>query len=319
MASGFPNSPQLSLQQMRGFLSKSLSSLNANKLNGLLAEIDFRERLGSLGFAGRVSAGGWIVRSQGNREFGHKTLVLFPMAIEPDAAYPQGGVPDPPLGLHTICATFHQIGIQSYYCVPNVTGDAAATTWMCKQLGIPKSLPYQPLSAIAEGFTPRSRAYNFLRYGTDAAQIPDGAVGEEYAKESLRVAFQSAFLCEISDVDGVLWGNQYTYPMEIKEKTVAADRNLGPYFGIDVGPFVKLAFYAAKRGNLHSLFVVREISDVSTRKLQQWWVITFELLAQFASWVPQGGGPTMLGGRSAVVRVPRAEFSKLDADTLARL
>jgi hypothetical protein len=82
---------------------------------------------------------------------------------------------------------------------------------------------------------------------------------------------------------------------------------------------VKLAFYAVKRGNLKSLFIVREIDDVNTRNLRQWWVITFEHLAQVASWVGLPGGTGMGGGRSAVVRIPKSQFQPLTAATLASL
>jgi len=77
-------------------------------------------------------------------------------------------------------------------------------------------------------------------------------------------------MSEMSDVDGIFWGNQYTYPIEIKEKTTANDNKVGDFFGLDLGPFVKLAFYAAKRGNLHSIFVVREIDNPTTRNLVGW-------------------------------------------------
>ncbi len=123
----------------------------------------------------------------------------------------------------------------------------------------------------------------------------------------------------MSDIDGIIWGQQYTYPIEIKEKTVAPDNKLGPYFGLDVGPFVKLAFYAAKKGNLHSLFFVREINNTDDRELVNWWFITFDTLAQFASWIPQGGGKNMQGGGSTVVKIPRAEFTALTPAALNSL
>jgi hypothetical protein len=94
---------------------------------------------------------------------------------------------------------------------------------------------------------------------------------------------------------------------------------MGPYFGLDVGPFVKLAFYAAKRGNLHSLYIVREIDNVEERNLVQWWFITFDHMAQFASWIFRAGGQAMGGGASSVVRIPRQEFRPLNAQTIAEL
>ena len=82
---------------------------------------------------------------------------------------------------------------------------------------------------------------------------------------------------------------------------------------------MKLAFYAAKRGNLHSIFVVREIDDPEVRNLLGWWFITFDTMAQYASWVFTGGGRNMAGGASAVVKIPRAEFQPLNQHTLAAL
>ena len=107
--------------------------------------------------------------------------------------------------------------------------------------------------------------------------------------------------------------------MEIKEKTVATDISVGHYFGLDIGPFVKLAFYAAKKGNLHSLFVVREINNVTNRDLVGWWFITFEQLARYASWNARSGGTNMGGGGSTVVRIPKSEFRQLTATALGEL
>ena len=137
-----------------------------------------------------------------------------------------------------------------------------------------------------------------------------------FTKEHLRVAFQNQFMCEMSDIDGIFWGQQYTYPIEIKEKTAANDSKLGDYFGLDVGPFVKLAFYAAKKGNLHSLFFVREINNTIDRELVNWWFIAFDKLAQYASWVPMGGGINMQGGGSTVVKIPKSEFSQVSLENL---
>ena len=53
----------------------------------------------------------------------------------------------------------------------------------------------------------RSRAYQFLRYNTDTSQIPDSSVPEEFTKENLRVSLQLIYMTEISDIDGIFWGN----------------------------------------------------------------------------------------------------------------
>ena len=230
--------------------------------------------------------------------------------------------PEPSRELHTICSTFHQIGIHSHYCVPQIRAedDASGIEWRSVQLGTPVDSQYEALDvSLARYLRPRPRPYNFLRYNTDVSSIPDTQVTEEFLKEHLRVSFQSNFMSEVSDIDGIFWGSQYTYPLEIKEKTAAIDRVLGEFFGLDVGPFVKLAYYSAKRGNLHSMFVVREITDTESRGLKQWWFITFERLAQFASWNQQGGGTNMQGGGSTVVKIPKDQFLPMSKAELERL
>lgn len=307
---------------MQTFLGKSISSINQNKVNGMLAEIDLRNTLTALGYGNNISQGGWIVRNVGNGVFAHHTSVLFPMTIQPNTNYPVGRVlQTAPHGLHTICSTMHQIGVHSFFCVPSigVHNDFNSITWQIQQLGIPVSPPYAPLTTRITNFSLRSRNYNFLRYNTAANIIPTASLADEFTKEHLRVSFQNHFMCEMSDIDGIFWGQQFTYPLEIKEKTAANDSKVGDYFGIDVGPFVKLAFYAAKKGNLHSLFFVREINNTTNRNLVNWWFITFDRLAQFASWVSVGGGRNMQGGGSTVVKIPKAEFSPLTANNLAIL
>ena len=308
---------------MQEYLRKSISSLNRNKLNGLLAEIDFRNTLSRIGFQDRVSVGGWIARSRGAGNFGENTIVMFPETIYPDTNYsPDRNLPEPTHGLHTICATFHQIGIRSFFCVPvlNQNEDATSVSWKSVELGLPTQQRYMEFPNHIEGFNLRTRRYNFLRYNTEAVtDIPEIALAEEFSKENLRVCFNTSLMAEISDIDGILWGNQYTYPLEIKEKTAAQDEQMGEYFGLDVGPFVKLAFYAAKRGNLHSIFIVREIDNPVNRNLVNWWFIPFERLASYASWVPMGGGTNMQGGNSTVVKIPKNKFVELNAVTLGRL
>ena len=288
----------------------------------MLAEIDLRNTLGLLGFGRRISQGGWILRNVGPRLFGHHTVVVFPETIQPNVNYDVGRSPEPPpASLHTICSTMHQIGVRSYHCVPSVAvpNDTSSVIWKATQLGIPDPQSYTPLLTAITSFSDRTRGYNFLRYHTDASVIPETSVSEEFTKEHLRITIQSAFMTEISDIDGIIWGQQYTYPIEIKEKTAAQDTKLGDYFGLDVGPFVKLAFYAAKKGNLHSLFFVREINNTEERALVDWWFITFDKIAQFASWNPQGGGTNMQGGGSTVVKIPKAEFIRLSRAALEEL
>jgi hypothetical protein len=306
---------------MKSYLGKSLGPDVANNLPPKIA---LRDKLNDLGLSSRIGSVGWLVRSAGEALFGHRTAALFPETLRPSISYsPDRQLPQPTLGLHTICSTFHQSGIASFYCAATVEEqeDALSTRWYAVQLGLPAAQPYIPFldAAAALNFRRRERPYNFLRYKTETAGIPEDAVPEEFSKEHLRVTFQTGFFSELSDIDGIFWGQQHTYPLEIKEKTSAPSRDMGPYFGLDVGPFVKLAFYAAKRGNLHSIFVVREIDAPQTRNIVNWWFITFDHLAQFASWKQRSGGTSMTGGQSSVVRIPKAEFQELNAAALAAL
>src|SRR5262249_13910757 len=102
---------------MRGDLGRSISSLNLNKLNGLLAGIEFRHSLQGLGFGGKVSHGGWIARRKGPGEFGRNTVALFPEVMAADTDYPPDRpLPQPSLGLHTVASKLHESGIVPYFC-----------------------------------------------------------------------------------------------------------------------------------------------------------------------------------------------------------
>jgi hypothetical protein len=301
-----------------------MASINQNKLRGTLAEISFRQYVSSLGFEDHVSEGGWIVRSahRGNHQFGQNTAVFFPETVHSDLNYPPDRqIPSPRLGLHSVCTIFHQIGIQSYYCAPIIErhDGQPRVHWQAIQLGRPDTTNYQAFPDCIPGFNVRIRRYNFESHHNDVSSIPDESVPIEFSKESTRVAFHSKYFCEPSDVDGLFWGERIAYPIEIKEKTRATNPSTGDFFGIDVGPFVKLAFYAAKRGNLHSLFVVREIDNENTRNLVAWRYITFDIMAQFASWVPLEGGRGMTGGVSSTVKIPVDRFKLLDAQALSSL
>lgn len=309
---------KVSSDQMRAFLAKSLSSVNQNKLNGLLAEAELRDYLAGLGYSDRVSPGGWILRSTGDGNFSRHVVAVFPDLVEPGQNYGSDITSQIPIRLHTICATLHQIGIHSFRASPVASGNEI--TWRFRQLGVPTETEYQSaVEVFSDRFEARPRRYNYLRNKSDSKKIPEDVVKEEFSKEHLRVHLQEQYLAEISDIDGVLWGQERTYPIEIKEKTVAQDKRLGPYFGLDVHPFVKLAYYAAKRGNLHSLFVVREIDDVVSRSLVKWHVVSFDRLAQSASWNPIGGGPAMGGGRSSVIKIPKSAFVPLTKDVISSL
>jgi len=312
----------LNLDAMRQYLSRSLSSVNENKLRGILAEIDFRQTLVNLGFADRVSPGGWIARSTEEGHFGHSIIAMFPETIQPDRAYDSMEAPSLPPGLHSVSATLFQRGISPYFCYPRIDSDndPESVLWTFLQLGLPTPQQGKVFPFEIPEFSQRLRKYPFLKYQKDTSGLTDLAVPDVFSKENMRVTFNSYYYAEMSDIDAIFWGNRFTYPIEIKEKSVATGSpRTGPYFGLDQGPFVKLAFYAAKQSNLHSLFVVREIDNKDDRNFVNWWFITYDRIAEFASWVNQGGGPNMLGGSSSVVKIPKSEFQELNSASLGTL
>src|SRR5437016_560777 len=141
----------LTVQAMRSFLSSSIATRTTNerairnKLYGLLAEVHLRNYLGELGFAERVSGGGWIARRVGAGDFAHNTTVFFPEMIVPGTDYDAGrALPIPHHGLHTICATFRQTGIIPLFCAAVVqsAGDPLSVRWRSVELGLPTEQPY---------------------------------------------------------------------------------------------------------------------------------------------------------------------------------
>lgn len=311
---------KISMPAMKAYLADRQQRKPLKKIP-LSAKSNLVLYLSELGFQKRFTSSALVAFRGWTPESGWQATLFFPETIGPSKDYSIYQLPDPDYGLHTICATFHQIGIQSYFCSPIIeeSDNPNSIQWKAVQLGLPVQQEYQSFPENIHGFQERFHRYNFSRYHLDVFAIPQISLPEEFSKEHLRVTFQNKFMSEMSDVDGIFWGEQYTYPIEIKEKTSAKDRKVGDYFALDVGSFVKLAFYAAKGGSLRSLFIVREIDDVSSRNLIKWWFITFEHLAQFASWVPGAGGTSMIGRGSTVIKIPKAEFQELNAETIAGL
>ncbi len=307
---------------VRDYLRQCISSLNSNKLYGIRAEADFRAHIASMGVSQRVSPGGWIFRQKGATDFGKNTIAVFPQTLAYGADYsaqPTGA--DIPLTLHTICATLHQIGIRSYYARPVFSPGASLSDieWRFRQLGVPWETDFVEISGVFSAFRPRLRPYNYLRYKTDVSLMSDQDAIIQFSHDNLRIFVENRVMSETSDIDGIVWGERLTYPIEIKEKTVVYDSDIGDWFGLDTGPFVKLAHYAARRGNLHSLFIVREVEDTPERKLLRWLFADFDEIARYASWVPRAGGQSMGGGRSMVVRIPRTAFRELDASSFGTI
>jgi len=124
--------PALDSATMRAYLGRSISSLNQNKMNGLLAEVNLRRHLEQLGYLNRVSPRGWILPRVGAGRFGESSVVVFPDPIQVGRDLPVGrNLPNPPNRLHTICATFHQSAIHAFFCAAEIA--AYNGTVLCRQ------------------------------------------------------------------------------------------------------------------------------------------------------------------------------------------
>lgn len=308
----------LSRDEMLGFLAQAYSSVNTNKLNGIRAELDFGQYVSNLGFAERSTPGGWIMRPNRVGSFGAaRAVALFPLPVTSDGA-PAPDTATISTGVRAIAPHLQGANIDTYLCAMASNGD-----WMATLVGRPtEEAPARIVDLLSERFIKRKTAYNFLRYKHDPASLgsfSDRDLSSLYAIESLRVQVATHYFAEASDIDTLLWGTSRVYPIEVKEKTRAEAPDIGPWFGLDVGPFAKLAFYAAWYQRFSSLFVVREIADVTSRSLVKWWVIDFDTIAKRASWVQRAGGKNMSGGASAVVRIPLDSFQAFDAEYLKTL
>lgn len=287
--------PSISRQQMRNYLSKNATSSNPKALRDTLARIELKNHLVEIGLGDRMSTGGWMARVAGTGPFGRTTVAMFPEVIVAGREYaPDRDLPVPAQVLYTICASLHHCGISSYYCAakPQVDGGPVRVDWHARQLDAASAWEYEPIADAFQRlqFAARTRTDPPFTDGTNATVIPEAAIPEEFSREHLRISFSTHYLSEVADIHGILWSPRRAHVLEVAENTSAESADMGPFFGLDVGPFAKLAFYAAKRGNLHSLYVVREIDNPNDRNLVNWLFITFDQLAQFASWIPQGGG-----------------------------
>ena len=312
------------------------SKLNKNKVNGLRAESDLKAYLKSIGHENSMSSGGWLFRStvgeniHGEKiEFAQNHIALIPELVKSDFVYEKGKLnSNPSSSVISTCQRLFELGVDSYYAYidnielrefdfikdPFEKRVLPFVDWKFKQLGSPRyGEEAQNILEIGENkFKRRKRSYPFLKYETDISSFNDEFIPAIFTSESLRIAFQEMFISESTDFDGIMFGKSDTYPVEIKEKTAAESDKIGEYFGLDLGPFVKLAFFGNRASNLKSIFIVREIDDEKRRNIKQWWVITFEEITRFASFVKMAGGTNMSGGSSAVVMIPKSKFSKLD-------
>ncbi len=292
------------------FLSARYSS--RNKVPGVVAEVEFAKYVTSLGLESRLVRGGWIIEPNAGNFYSHR-IAVFPAAF--------GGPAAPPTPVLTAAQYLRRAGMRSLWAVPLPKG-GLQFDWLASDITDPNVGPLAPIQSAFKDYPERSNVLSRRKYQTDVSPLkgtPSAELQTLFARESLLDAVRSKYLTVANDLDYLIWGQHATYPVEIKEKTRAADAYMGEYFGIDVGPFAKLATFTSFGPDLKGLFVVREIADRASRQFKEWHVVRSDDMCQKCSWVFRAGGMSMRGTASATVRVPIAAFQPLTLSALQAL
>jgi len=312
----------ISLNEMRIYLSKSIRSLDKKLLSTLHARRKFSNYITELSANERFISGGWFVRSRTKGRFGQKSIILFPETVMPDDYYPPDHIfADPDHGFHTVCASFNQIGINCYFCSPTikVALNPEEIKWSLIQTGMPTRQIFRQFPFEIAEFRKAKRINTLLSQKTNVSELQDQFIPDLFSKENLRAVFQKEYASEFSDLFGVIWGNQYIYPVEVFEKTLGKDSYYGYYFDINIKSILKSAFFATRQGVPHYLFIVREIDNPKTKNLKNWWYITFENFIQFASWIPKNTVGIKSENATTTVAIPKTEFREFDKKALEEI
>lgn len=228
---------------------------------------------------------------------------------------------------------FRQLGISTYFAEPSAPAQStfalptqstpikSAVYPSSYHLDLKQVSPNGQLQTIApesvfSNFPARNgtkglRCYPLGRIDPSVPPWDDASVVSElFWFEYTRYYFQISYLLSNNDLDMYVIGQSGSaYPVEIKSKNAAKSDALGEWFGIDVGPFAKLAFFTANAMNTDALYVVEEVD--ANGQFLNWLAIRYTELVKACSWVGQGGGKGMTGSASSTYKVPKAAFSKL--------
>jgi hypothetical protein len=144
------------------------------------------------------------------------------------------------------------------------------------------------------------RCYSAERISYDSAPWSnDDVVRDLFWFEYARYYFQINYLMSNSDLDMFVIGSSgAAYAVELKSKSPSIDKSFGDWFGIDMGPFAKLAFFTQNTTNNDALYIVEEVDPAQGAHVE-WLGIRFRQLVQVCSWVGRVGGRGMTGGASA--------------------
>lgn len=321
-------------QQALAFLETQWSSINDNKVKGIEAELRFKEYLKTENL--HHVPGGWIL-TPGN-------FKLSPVpAVEKICLLPKRhhfSWEDSPGVINTYTPAeiaaynyFRQVGVRTYFVHPtNVVesgfetptksnGSTKAKYPRSYKLDLcaisPKGLP-QIVSEedVFRNFPQRQGNLGMRVYQSgriQSSKFPwdnSEAVADLFWFEYSRYYFQKKYLVSNNDLDLFMIAESgQSFPVELKSKSPATDTSMGPWFGIDMGPFAKLSFFTANSMNTDALYIVEEVD--SDRQHIRWHALKFSDLVKRCSWVGQSGGKGMSGGNSSTYKIPVAAFEDL--------
>lgn len=123
----------------------------------------------------------------------------------------------------------------------------------------------------------------------------------------------------MSDIDAIFWGEQYTYPIEIKEKTAAEDKQIGEYFEIEIEPFISIAKLFSRRENYESIFFIREAEDNRTKNKSKWWFTTLNKIRQDFDRISGQICNSKCNRKNGVIRISKDFFHPLNRNQLTSL
>lgn len=323
-----------SLAQTIHFLETQWSGINANKIKGILAEVRFEQYLNTPAVRGLyeyIIPGGWILAPGTGGVVTPPTRARLALIPVPFACTWSGVVPSMPFAAQVLAESyFRQAGMEVYFVkcpqaedinvqnafeLPISRYYPASYDLEFYKIG-PEGLVSVPLMQVMRNFPRRQglrglRAYNINRINqlnqpwTDA-----GIVTQLFWKEYSRYFVNRYYRISASDLDFFIVGRSgRAYPIEFKSKSAVVDAGIGDWFGIDINPFCKLAYFVSLSNNMEALYFVEEVDNRGNTL--EWWGIRFTELLKYCFWVPQAGGTAMGGGGSSTVKVPKVVFKRI--------
>ena len=316
------------------FLETQWSSINANKLKGISAELRFEHHLNSAAIRPLyeyIIPGGWILSPGRNTVINPPTQGRIAILPIPTPFSWTDHLPDIAFAAQVLAESyFRQTGIKTYFARFETFGNVQTEAgFQIPQPGNyhtsyaldfyktgPNGLSYVAMATVMSAFTPRTGNRGMSAHATGRIDrttvvwadtlIVTNLFWKEYAYYYLKRQFSVS----AADLDFFIVGNSgKAYPIEFKSKTTVTDAISGDWFGIDINPFAKLSFFVSLSNNMEALFFIEEVDN--NGNTIEWWGVRFSVVLKNCYWVPQPGGRAMGGGGSSTIKIPKVIFSTL--------